>query len=245
MPSRRPMCLLLMTTMKLRISQESKRRRSRCRLIPLMTVVMTVTMIPVRKLCCQSLIQRSPDVTRAKRCLLRMMTTVTKNLRTSLARIRVKMKNLMLTRTRTPIPTLQWTPVPILTRIPIPTKRKSPQRQIDRHPKLKQNLQVQTLAPALILIRTWPKDLQRRPDRSPRQCNPLRAQILAPARIRIQKTTHRIAPAQKTRRRRRSGQLPHPFLGAHRALRQALLSPRTNLMKRLLRRSRPIPAWCK
>ena len=68
-----------------------------------MTAVMTAM---VKKPCNRSRIKRSPSVTRAKHCLLRMMTIVTKSLRTTLARILVKMKNLMLRWTLAPLPVL-------------------------------------------------------------------------------------------------------------------------------------------
>jgi hypothetical protein len=71
-----------------------------------MTVVMTAMTAMVKKPCSRSRIRRSPSVTRAKHCLLQMMAIVTKSLRTSLARILVKMKKLMLRRTVAPIPAL-------------------------------------------------------------------------------------------------------------------------------------------
>ena len=70
------------------------------------TAVMTVMTAMVKKPCSRSQIKRSPSVTRAKHCLLRMMTIVTKSLRTTLARILVKMKNLMLRWTLAPLPVL-------------------------------------------------------------------------------------------------------------------------------------------
>ncbi|KAH9079571.1 hypothetical protein EDB83DRAFT_1287695 [Lactarius deliciosus] len=85
-----PRSLRLMTTVKLRTLATVKKTKE----------------YPSKSCTASPEVPRSLGVTRAKHCLLQMITIVTKSLRTSLARIRVKMKNLMPTQTRMLIPIL-------------------------------------------------------------------------------------------------------------------------------------------